>query len=78
MKRSDKTEMTDCFYRNTQQSMLVHSDQGSQYGSADYLAFIKEHNLAPSMIRRGNCHDNGVAEKFFATLKKRVTRKKIF
>jgi putative transposase len=48
----------------------VHSDQGSQYGSADYLAFMKEHNLAPSMSRRGNCHDNAVAESFFATLKK--------
>lgn len=33
---------------------------------------------APSTSRRGNCHDNAVAESFFATLKKRVTRKKIF
>ena len=30
------------------------------------------------MSRRGNCHDNAVAESFFATLKKRVTRKKIY
>lgn len=66
------------YQRRPKQSVLVHSDQGSQYGSADYLAFMKEHNLAPSMSRRGNCHDNAVAESFFATLKKRVTRKKIF
>jgi putative transposase len=39
---------------------------------------MKEHNLKPSMSRRGNCHDNAVAESFFATLKKRVTRKKIY
>ena len=58
--------------------MLVHSDQGSQYGSSDYLAFMKEHDLVPSMSRRGNCHDNAVAESLFAILKKRVTRKKIF
>ena len=58
--------------------VLVHSDQGSQYGSSDYLAFMKEHNLEPSMSRRGNCHDNAVAESFFATFKKRVTRQKIY
>ena len=58
--------------------VLVHSDQGSQYGSSDYLAFLKENNLQPSMSRRGNCHDNAVAESFFATLKKRVTQKKIY
>ena len=58
--------------------MLVHSDQGSQYGSSDYLAFLKENNLLPSMSRRGNCHENAVAESFFATFKKRVTKKKIY
>ena len=58
--------------------MLVHSDQGSQYGSADYLAFLKENNLRPSMSRRGNCHDNAVAESFFATIKKRIVKKKIY
>ena len=57
------------YQRRPKQSVLVHSDQGSQYGSADYLAFMKEHNLAPSMSRRGNWHDNAVAESFFATLK---------
>ena len=34
-------------------TVLVHSDQGSQYGSQDYLAFLAEHNLEPSMSRRG-------------------------
>ena len=66
------------FQRRPKAEVLVHSDQGSQYGSADYLAFLKEHNLVPSMSRRGNCHDNAVAESFFATFKKRVIRKKIY
>ena len=57
--------------------MLVHSDQGSQYGSADYLAFMRENNLEPSMSSRGNYHDNAVAESFFATFKKRVIKRKI-
>jgi len=46
----------------------VHTDQGSQYGSGNYLAFVEEHNLIPSMSRRGNYHDNAVAESFFATI----------
>ena len=45
---------------------------------ADYLAFMKDHNLIPSMSRRGNCHDNAVAESFFATFKKRVTKRKTY
>ncbi len=64
--------------RQPTQRVLVHSDQGSQYGSADYLAFMKENDLEPSMSRRGNCHDNAVAESFFATFKKRVTKRKIY
>jgi len=64
--------------RQPKETVLVHSDQGSQYGSADYLAFMRENNLKPSVSRRGNCHDNAVAESFFATFKKRVTQKKIY
>jgi putative transposase len=49
--------------------VLVYSDQGSQYSSADYVAFLQANNLKPSMSRRGNFHDNAVAESFFATFK---------
>ena len=64
--------------RQPTQPVLVDSDQGSQYGSSDYLSFMKANNLEPSMSRRGNCHDNAVAESFFATFKKRVTKRKIY
>lgn len=66
------------YQRQPKSEVLVHSDQGSQYGSGDYLAFMKEHNLVPSMSRRGNCHDNAVAESFFATIKKRIVKKRIY
>jgi len=56
----------------------MHSVQGGQYGSSDYIALMTEHNLKHSMSRRGNCHDNAVAENYFTTFKKRVTRKKIY
>jgi len=58
--------------------VLAHSDQGSQYVSSDYLEFMKDHDLLPSMSCRGNCHDNTVAERFFVTLKKRVKKLKTY
>jgi len=61
--------------RQRKSMVLVHSDQRSQYGSADYLAFLQANTLKPSMSRRGNCHDNAVTESFFATFKKRVIQR---
>ena len=43
----------------------MHSDHGSQFSSYDWQDFLKAHNLVGSMNRRGNCHDNAVAESFF-------------
>ncbi len=50
--------------------VIVHSGQGSQYGSDDWQRFCRVNNLASSMSRRGNCWDNAVAESFFSSLKK--------
>jgi putative transposase len=44
--------------RKPQSRVLVHSDQGLQYGSDDWHWFCREHDLEPSMSRRGNCWDN--------------------
>jgi putative transposase len=64
--------------RRPTQRVLVHSDQGSQYGSDDWLRFCKTNNLEPSMSRRGNCWDNAVAESFFSSLKKERIKKRIY
>ena len=64
--------------RKPQQSVIVHSDQGSQYGSDDWKRFCQSHSLQPSMSRRGNCWDNAVAESFFSSLKKERIRKRIY
>lgn len=58
--------------------VIVHSDQGSQFGSYDWQSFLKEHGLVASMSRRGNCHDNAVAESFFQLLKRERIRRKIY
>jgi len=55
--------------KSTKQTVLLHSDQGSQYRATDYLRMFKQHNIQQSMSRKGKCLDNAVAESFFGTLK---------
>ncbi len=64
--------------RKPKQSVIMHSVQGSQYGSGDWIRFCKAHKLDPSMSRRGNCWDNAVAESFFSSLKKERIRKQVY
>jgi putative transposase len=64
--------------RKPKASVVIHSDQGSQYGSDDWRRFCVSHNLTPSMSRRGNCYDNAVVESFFSSLKKERIRKQIY
>ena len=64
--------------RNPKRQVVVHSDQGSQYTSHDWQIFLKQHGLEGSMSRRGNCHDNAVAESFFQLLKRERIRRKVY
>jgi putative transposase len=64
--------------RSPQTEVIIHSDQGSQYGSDEWSRFCKEHGLLPSMSRRGNCYDNAAVESFFSSLKKEKIRRHIF
>jgi len=58
--------------------LLIHSDQGTQYTSREWAAFLREHGLQHSMSRRGNCHDNAVAESFFQLLKREKIRRQTY
>ncbi|EUC69841.1 transposase Tra5 [Alcanivorax sp. 97CO-5] len=64
--------------RKPEGKVIVHSDQGSQYTSHDWDSFLKAHDLEGSMSRRGNCHDNAVAESFFQLLKRERIKRKIY
>jgi putative transposase len=64
--------------RRRPKKTIIHSDQGSQYGSDDWRRFCKTNGLVPSMSRRDNCWDNAVAESFFSSLKKEHIKKKIY
>lgn len=58
--------------------VLVHSDQGCQFTGHEWQTFLGDHNLVSSMSRRGNCHDNAVAESFFQWLNRERIRRRIY
>ena len=48
---------------------IFHSDRGSQYTSRLLADWARANDVRLSVGRTGSCHDNAVAESFFATLK---------
>jgi putative transposase len=64
--------------RRRPRGTVIHSDQGSQFGSDAWRRFCRSHRLEPSMSRKGNCWDNAVAESFFSSLKKERIKKQIY
>ncbi|MFX4313054.1 IS3 family transposase [Enterobacter sp. 63] len=55
--------------RKRPKNVIVHTDRGGQYCSADYQALLKRHSLRGSMSAKGCCYDNACAESFFHSLK---------
>jgi putative transposase len=64
--------------RRRPRGTLIHSDQGTQYGSDAWRRFCRFNQLQPSMSRKGNCWDNAVAESSFGSLKKERIKKQIY
>ena len=64
--------------RRPEREVIIHSDQGSQFSSDDWIRFCKSHNLVRSMSRRGNAYDNAAVESFFASLKKERVRRRTY
>jgi putative transposase len=64
--------------RRRPRGTLIHSDQGTQYGSDGWRRFCRSNHLEPSMSRKANCWDNAVAESFFSSLKKERVKKQIY
>jgi putative transposase len=58
--------------------LVLHSDQGCQFTSDPWQSFLKAHGIVCSMSRRGNCHDNAVAESFFQLLKRERIKRHIY
>src|SRR5205814_2221924 len=64
--------------RRRPRGTLIHSDQGTQFGSDAWRRFCRSNHLEPSMSRKGNCWDNAFAESFFSSLKKERIKKQIY
>jgi putative transposase len=64
--------------RKPKTKVMIHSDQGSQFTSREWQLFLSQQNLEASMSRRGNCHDNAVAESFFQLLKRERIRRRTY
>ncbi|GFK31585.1 transposase [Streptococcus canis] len=61
--------LEEAFPEESYHGTILHSDQGWQYQHAYYHRFLEEHDIKPSMSRKGNSLDNGMMESFFGILK---------
>lgn len=58
-------------------SVVLHSDRGTQFTSQEYQCFLSDHSITSSMSAVGSCADNAAAEGFFGMLKReRVNRRR--
>jgi transposase InsO family protein len=53
--------------------LIQHTDRGSQYTAADYLALLKAHGIQVSMSNKADPYDNAMMESFFSTLRAELT-----
>ena len=58
--------------RDTDASLVHHSDRGSQYLSIRYTDRLTEAGVAPSVGRRGDAYDNALAETVIGLFKTEV------
>ncbi len=58
-----------CDRRMPGKGLIIHSDQGSQFGSQKFQEYLKSREFVQSMSRRGNCWDNACVESFFRLIK---------
>lgn len=65
-------------HRSLGKGLLLHSDQGSQYKAKGYQQCLKDLDITCSMSRKGECHDNAVAESFFSSLKAELICDEVF
>jgi putative transposase len=55
--------------KEDRRKIIIHSDQGGQYCSPQYLGVLEELEVTVSMSRKGNCLDNAPIESFFGHFK---------
>ncbi len=64
--------------RRPKNRVIIHSDQGSQFGSYAFTRWCQAHQLEASMSRRGKCHHNAVADSFYSSQKNECIKQRIY
>ena len=64
--------------RGKPETVLHHSDRGSQYTSEPFQRLLADHGVTCSMSRAGNVWDNAAMESFFSSLKTERTAAKTY
>ncbi len=64
--------------RGRPESLLHHSDRGSQYSSEQFQRLLGELGVTCSMSRSGDVWDNSAMESFFSSLKTERTARKVY
>jgi transposase InsO family protein len=49
--------------------VVIHSDQGIQFASSEFVAVVEANHMTASMSRPANPYDNAACESFMKTLK---------
>jgi putative transposase len=65
-------------WRRRPAGVIHHSDQGSQYTSLAFGRRLRETGMTAAMGSRGDCFDNAMAERFFATLECELLARRSF
>lgn len=55
--------------KNRSPDLILHSDQGSQYTSKDFIEFCTSSGITQSMSKAGYPYDNAPMERYYNTLK---------
>lgn len=55
--------------RKPKKGLILHSDQGRQFASEDFIKLCKKHHIQQSMSKAGCPYDNAPMERFYNTLK---------
>ena len=64
--------------RGKPESLMHHSDRGSQYTSESFQRLLNDLGITCSMSRSGNVWDNSAMESFFSSLKTERTAQKVY
>ena len=59
-------------------TLIHHSDRGTQYASAGYIKVLNASRIIPSMTEDGNPKDNAMAERINSTVKNELLHGKTF